>query len=392
LRRFEYGTWIGFVVLGMGIAVLSAALPYLRHWLGAGYATLSWLFVSSAAGNTVGYFGANRLVDRLGSARLLPVAVAVFGGGYVVMALTHWLWLWLPVTACIGFGGAVIDVGSSRAITDLYQPKPARALNLLNVFFGLGAILGPLVTAVALNHALGVEPVFGFITLLSVAGLVMLGRPVSLPAPGAGDEGEAGFHAWRTSWVVRIGLATFLYIAAEIGFGSWISPFAHREAAVSAASAALFPMVFWGGLMVTRIVASLPQNRLPLSPILVTGALLGAAMSAFAMAVGHAAVLLMVAAFLVGASFGPSFPGFLALASQRAPNRVGAVYHVIYATMAVAALVVPWAEGQIFVHAPYVALGITPAVCLLMAGLLWYDGRRWSATAGHPPWEDEPAL
>lgn len=382
MRRFESGTWVGFVVLGMGVSVLSAAFPYLRQILAADYRTLSWLFVSSAVGYTVSYFVANRLVDRFGAGRLLLIAVGAFGGGYLVMALTHWLAVWLPVTACIGFFGAIIDVASSRAITTLYQPTPARALNLLNVFFGLGAILGPLLMAVALNHGLGTGPVFGFLTFLSLAGLAILGRADSSPLQGDGTPVGEDLPAWRTPWVWRMGLATFLYIAAEIGFGSWVSAFAHREAHVSVADAALFPMAFWGGLMVTRILASLPGPRLSLYSVLTLGSLLGAVTSVLAMVVSHQPGWLMVAAFLVGASFGPSFPGLLAVASARGPTRVGAVYGVIYATMAVAALIVPWAEGQIFSSAPYVALGFTPAVCLLMAGLLFWDLRLWSASGG----------
>lgn len=390
VRRFESGTWIGFVVLGMGVSVLSAAFPYLRHLLGADYRTLSWLFVSSAVGYTLGYFVANRLVDRAGAGRLLFLAIGVFGLGYLLMAITHSLDLWLPITACIGFFGALIDVASSRAITALYQPTPVRALNLLNVFFGLGAILGPLLMAVALNHALGTAPVFGFLTLLSVAGLVMLRGSESTALSADESRHIDGFRAWRTPWVWRMGLATFLYIAAEIGFGSWISAFAHREAHVSVAVAALFPMAFWGGLMVTRVLASLPGKRLTLFSVLTLGSLCGAGASVLAMVMSHQAGWLMTAAFLVGASFGPSFPGLLALASERGPTRVGAVYGVIYATMAVAALIVPWAEGQVFSGAPYVALGLTPAVCLVMAGLLCWDFYLWSQPGGSasmPPHE-----
>ncbi len=376
MRRIEVVAWMGYITFAMGFTALSAALPFLRGWLHTGYATLSFLLLAWALGNTVGYFGANALVDRIGSPRILRVGLLAFGAGYVVLIFAHVLIIWLAVLALVGMGVSLIDVASARLVAHLHRPEPGRALNRLNVFFGLGAILGPLAMSVSLKLVDSPVPVFLILVAFAALSLWMLGTLMTIPFQVAvGAVGPKPAPIWHVPWVWRLGLATFLYIAAEVGFGTWVSPFAFREAHVSAAIAALFPMVFWGGLMVTRIIASAPGNRLALGGILIGGSIAGAAMSVLALVLSHWAIALLAAAFLVGASFGPMFPLFLAVASQRAPDREGSVYAVLYIAVALASLLVPWGEGQIFSRVPYLTVAITPAVSLVMAVVLWHDGQ-----------------
>lgn len=129
-------------------------------------------------------------------------------------------------------------------------------------------------------------------------------------------------------------------------------------------------MVFWGALMVTRIVASAPQKRLALGTMLVAGSVAGAVMSALVLLGSHAGFALLLAAFLVGCSYGPIFRLVLAVSSRRAPEREGGIYAVLSRAVAIASHLVPWGEGQIFSLALYLTLAITPVVSVVMAVVL----------------------
>src|SRR5579875_2318190 len=365
----------------MGFTALSAALPLFRLWLHAPSSRLSLILLAWAVGNTVGYFGANALVDRIGSPRLLRAGLGAFAAGYLILVFVHVLTTWLLVLGLVGVGVSLIDVASARLVAHLHRREPARALRRVNVFFGLGAILGPLATALALRLFASPLPVFACLIALALAGLVTLGTSMTVPNQVVANPRAIGHTAiLRWTWVWRLGLATFLYITAEVGFGTWVSPFAVREAHVTTSVAALFPMVFWGGLMVTRLVASAPQTRLRHGTVLVAGSVLGAVMSALALRSNHSPFALLLAAFLVGCSYGPLFPLFLAVSSRRAPEREGGIYGVLYIAVAIASLVVPWGEGQIFSLAPTLTLGITPLVSLFMALVLWIDQRAFEVS------------
>lgn len=376
MRRIEYVTWIGYTTFAMGFTALSAALPFLRGWLHAPYATLSFVLLAWAAGNAIGYFGANAVVDRIGSPPILRAGLAAFAVGYLILVFAHVLVVWLVVLGLVGIGVSLLDVGSVRLIAHLHRPEPAGALNRLNIFFGVGAILGPLTTSLSLHLFQSPVPVFVSLIVLSGAGLVLLGRTGSIPGQVASAAAtRRTTSVWRWAWVWRLGLATFLYITAEVGFGTWMSPFAFREAHVKAATAALLPMLFWGGLMVTRILASSSANRFSLGTVLVAGSLGGALMSALALVWSHSLAALLAVAFLVGCSYGPMFALFLAVSSRRAPEREGSIYAVLYIAVAVASLIVPWGEGQMFSLVPYLTIAITPLVSAIMAFVLWWDDR-----------------
>ena len=374
MRRLEWGTWVAFVAFGMAMTSVPALLPFLRGWLNRDYAELSWLYAAGAAGNTAAYFAANRLVDRIGYGRLLPASLGVLAVGYGVLATSHAFSAWLVTLVLAGMAGSLIDVGSTRLVTALFRPRPDAALNRLNVFFGIGAILGPLLAMAAIDRAASPAPVFIVVGVLAAVGALTLTAAAQvrvdvLPSTVSPASG------WHIPWIRRMAVAMLLYIAAEVGFGSWISPFAHRFAGVPTGLAALFPMAFWAGLVATRVISSTPLLRWRRDVILRVGAMLGAATSALALLGGASAPFLFLFAFFVGASLGPAFPTVLAAASARAPGHESVSYGVIYGVMAVAALVVPWGEGQIFGSFPLVAMAVTPLACLGMAAVIQVDRR-----------------
>ena len=85
------------------------------------------------------------LTERVGRRVVLPLAVALIALGLAGMATVPTWELFLALAIPFGLGSGAIDGGMNGLVLDLYPDSRGRALNLLHLFFSLGALASPLV-------------------------------------------------------------------------------------------------------------------------------------------------------------------------------------------------------------------------------------------------------
>ncbi len=384
-RTAERLSWLGYAIIGLMATAYGSALPELVHHLRASYGELSLLFAMQSLGNTVTYFYANHLVDRQGTRRVLLLGFWLFlvSTGLLPVIPRFSIWVLLAFVAGVAF--ALVDVGGSRLISDLYRRQQAQAFNRLNLWFGVGAISAPL--AVGLLHGTGlpVALVFGLAAALALIGALGLTAIKELPGepaqPGPGLRGN--FDLWREAgWLRSLTWLVFLYVAAESGFSAWIAAFVHVRAGLPDAIASLYPAAYQVGLTVVRVLIGPRLPFLRLERVLLLGGAAAVGASGFVVAFGHSPLVVLFGAGLTGACLGPAFPIVLTVAGREAPRREGQAFFFIFTSLAVAALVVPWAEGQIFAQVPELAMAVTS---VLAAGMAVAAARLGRQTAALPP-------
>ena len=347
-----------------------SALPELVHQLHAGYAELSLLFALQSLGNTVTYFYANHLVDRHGTRRVLLLGFVLFCVATGLLPLVASFTLWAVLAFAAGVAFALVDVGGSRLVSDLYRREQAQAFNRLNLWFGVGAISAPLAVGLLGGLRLPVALVFALAATLSAigaAGVASLREVPGEPAhPGSGLRGN--FELWRRApWLRTLTWLVFLYVAAESGFSAWVAAFVHVRAGLPDSLASLYPAGYQVGLTVTRLMIGPRLPGLRLERVLLLGALMAAASSGIVALFGANALAVLLGAALMGVALGPAFPIVLTVAGREAPRREGQAFFFVFTSLALAALAVPWAEGQVFTRLPTLALAMTSLLATGMA-------------------------
>jgi MFS transporter, DHA2 family, multidrug resistance protein len=170
--------WIGLAVLALPTLLVSLdtfvmllALPHLAADLGASGTEQLWImdiygFLVAGLLITAGALG-----DRVGRRRLLLAGAAAFGVASVLAAYATSPAMLIAARALLGIAGATLTPSTLSLITSLFHDarQRATAIGIWAGCFTLGAIIGPLVGGIMLDHFW-----WGSVLLLGVPAMVIL--------------------------------------------------------------------------------------------------------------------------------------------------------------------------------------------------------------------------
>jgi len=257
------------------------------------------------------------------------------------------------VFACVllGVGGMCVNtVGNTLMPIVLFGGKNApAALNLGNMFFGLGAFLTPVLVGLLLNR-LGFSKTVNIIALITLVPIIFALTATNYPELPAGgfDLGNA-FALLAEAVVLIAALALFCYVGLEASMGGWITTYL-TNTGLSAGKASAGLSGFWVAMMASRLFTGVtkglvtPENGATVIMILA----IVATITIFTMALTKNTVLATVAVVLTGLAFGPIFPTIVGVTfSKIAQELHGSVFAIIFAIGLLGATTLPAAMGII---------------------------------------------
>ena len=408
----------GFVVLGTLQALYGPAVPAFRARFGVTPAAAGLALSADFAGAIAGVVLYHLLLARAGDRRLLGGSYALMAMGMLLFAVAPSWPLALGAALFTGFGSGGIDYGLNHLFATGFGRRSAAMLNLLNAYFGVGAVIGP-----ALIGAVGAARypwLFGTAAIVSlllipslrgvrsqaagaspaeaIAGEAIAGEQPAGPRPEQATAGEAvaadpsgeaaagdpsgeprarapAAQPSRAGTRTRIGsiVAAFiavyvLYVAIESGVGGW-EPTQLEAVGYGASVAATATSGFWLALTVGRFAAVPVSLRWP-APAIVTVCCVG--MTAFLLlaTIPAAAPWAYVG---LGLWCAPIWATGLPWLTRSAP-RVAAASAYVMASSMVGGVVFPPLLGRAIevagVRSVPIILGVLAAVCAILSAWL----------------------
>jgi fucose permease len=312
-----------FLAAGTMLASLGPSLPFLAERAGQDLATLGWMFTALSAGVVAAQPAVGPAGERFGLRAVLAAGMALMGASMLGVSVARSLPALLGGTLLAGVGfGAVLAAGNVL-VARLFARRSASALNGVNVFFGVGSIIGPAIVGLA-GRRLGLPQ-----AALWVGGGLMLALTPMVLWLAASPSGLAG-HAspaadpQRPTRAWLLGFLLLLYTGTEVGLGGWVSVYMARSAALDPAAAALAASGFWLALTAGRAGGALLGLRLSPRALLLS-TLSGLLGGAILLALGVGSYGLSVAGvLLLGLACGPVFPTVLSVITAAAQGGSGA--------------------------------------------------------------------
>ncbi len=348
----------GYIVNGIVNSEIGPALLGMVHSFHIGLATAGTIFTAQFAGFIVGAPGGGIIADRWGYRRVLFPATLLVAAGSAGTALVGTWTAVIVMTALTGLGFGMVDSVSNAVVAAEAPHEGGAALNLLHTFFGVGALLGPLIVAAFLSTAAGWHAIFLVTSGLAIVGtLLVIAVPIPLPAhltvpqrqrsTGTGIAERADLlegSPWRSSYLWLIAGLIFLFVGMEQLTGGWISAYFNSILRAHVNMAAQSAAIYWAAVTAGRLLASGIALRMPSERLLggsVTLAL--AALVALALAGTIAPALLALSA--AGLGFAPIYPTIMAITVRAYPRRFAILAGVLVAAGGLGGAVFPWLGG-----------------------------------------------
>jgi FHS family Na+ dependent glucose MFS transporter 1 len=360
-RALATGSFLSFLHLGLTVAALGPAMPFLAQSTASTLGAVSSVFIAQNLGYMLGSFFGGRLYDRLPGTRLASGAVWAMIPALALIPIARSLALLLVVVVLLGVQQGVVDVGGNILV--LWTPPEGRRtrMNALHLFFGAGATLCLLIMAQAVRLTGGIAWEYWSLAVLAVPVALYLLR---LPPVRGRHVSESGIadRVWPLGVLLMCALI-FLVVAAEAGFGAWIYTYAVARRLAGTVSAAYLTSVYWGGFTLGRVAATLLSARLkPFVLILASlGGCLAGVLVLLAWPGQPAALWAGAAAF--GFFIGPLFASIFNLAGD-SMTLTGRITGLFLVGTSLGGLALPWLIGQMFEPLGPVSMPASLAVAL----------------------------
>jgi len=310
---------LAIFVYGMIAAMLGTILPDLSNRSSLTPKQNGNIAMAQAIGLMIGSFFVGPLIDTQGKKVGL-----LLGLGLVALALLGLRKAagFTPIAAfmmMLGAGGGIIVTGANALAGDvkLEALSTAGVFNLLNLFFGLGGLLTPLIAANLFKNNSSRLLVFaGGLALLTLAFHGITEMPP--PAGAVSFQASAVTDLLGNGALIALALMLFLYVAAEVGVWNWLARHLIAQGVPEKRALTILSLGFALGLLVGRIVISPVLSSVSPENVLMGSAVL-MAITTYLMLQFASPTVAWAMVFLAGAAMAPVFPTTLALVNIKFP-------------------------------------------------------------------------
>jgi fucose permease len=361
---------LAIFVYGMIAAMLGTILPDLSDRFKLTPTQNGTIAFSQALGLIIASVGVGPLLDNEGDKAglilgLVFIAIVLFllprssGFGSIVILLF-----------LLGVGGGIVVTGANALVSGVSEAHRATALNLVNLFFGLGGLTTPFISANLFKR----NWVRLCYTVASLTVIALIVQAVAkMPAPsGAGGFvlADAGAVLGRPL-LFLLGFFLFLYITCEVGVWNWLPRHLIAQGIPESRALNILSLGFALGLLVGRVGVSPILIHVPAVTVTLIASV-AMAVTTFLMLRTSNATVAAVLVFIAGLSMAPVFPTTLALVGNAFPRMSGtAIGFVItcgWAGLAVSSRIIGAIAGDDPARLKN-ALLLIPGAAVLMVGV-----------------------
>ncbi len=311
---------LAIFVYGIIAAMLGTILPDISRRFNLTPNQNGNIAMAQALGLMIGGFSVGPLTDVEGKKvglllSLGLIALALFGlrtaKGYGPVAAFIFL---------LGCGGGALVTAANTLppYIKLGGLTTGGVFNLLNLFFGLGGLVTPLIAANLFKNQAGRLLVFA-------AGLALLTFAVSSITPMPPATGAIAFQASMVTdllakpALLAVSVLLFLYVACEVGVWNWLVRHLIAQGVSEGRALTILSLGFALGLLIGRVVVSgILTNVSPERVLFGAGVLM--AITTYLMLQSRSDRVAWITVFLGGVAMAPVFPTALSVVNARFPD------------------------------------------------------------------------
>jgi fucose permease len=368
---------LAIFVYGLIAAMLGTILPELSERFHLSPSQNGTIAFAQALGLILASLGVGPLLDNEGKKLGMVLGLAFISIALYALPRSAGFRSVVLLLFLLGIGGGILVTAANSLVSDVGETHRASALNLVNLFFGLGGLATPFIAANLFKR--------NWIRLCyTIASLTVVTLIFQMLTRMPGPTGEGRFVFANAAPVLGrpllflIAFFMFLYISCEVGVWNWLPRHLIAQGIPESRALNILSLGFALGLLIGRAGILPILAHVPAITVTFVGSV-AMAITTFLMLRTNKPAEAFVLVFLAGISMAPVFPTTIAIVGDAFPRMtstaIGFVITCGWTGLAVSSSII----GAIAGGDPRrlkKALLVIPASAVLMAGL---DLAIWSA-------------
>lgn len=311
---------LAIFIYGMISAMLGTILPDLSDRFHLTPSQNGQIASVQALGLIIASVGVGPLLDNEGKKVGLVLGLLFVGFALFLLPRSKGFRSLAALLFVLGIGGGIVVTGANALVSDVSEAHRGTALNLVNLFFGLGGLLTPFISAnlFARNWTRLCYTVAGFtVGALALQLVTRMPPTVAGHLTASGAEGVFGHPI-----LYLLGLFLFLYVSCEVGVWNWLARHLIAQGIPESRALNILSLGFALGLLAGRLAVSPILVKISASTVTLYASL-AMAVASFLMLRVRTPRPAYFMVFLVGVSMAPVFPTTLAIVGNAFPSASG---------------------------------------------------------------------
>ncbi|MFZ0633564.1 MAG: MFS transporter [Acidobacteriaceae bacterium] len=318
---------VAIFVYGMTAAMLGTILPDLSSRFQLTPRQNGTIATAQAIGLMIASLGVGPLLDDVGKKFGISLGLALILVALLALPRASGFRSVIFLLFLLGMGGGIVVTGANALTSDVAETHRAVALNLVNIFFGLGGLATPFISA-NLFHRNWVRVCY------LVVGLTVLTLAIQLAAPMPPPTGAGRFLLADAGPVLGrpllflLGAFLFLYVGCEVDVWNWLVRHLMEQGIPESRALNILSLGFALGLLIGRAgVSPILVHARPAVVTLCSAILM--VITTFLLLRVRSASAAWVVIFLAGLSMAPVFPTTLAIVGNAFPRMTGTAIGIV---------------------------------------------------------------
>jgi len=311
---------LAIFVYGMLAAMLGTILPDLSARFKLTPEQNGKIAFAQALGLIIASVAIGPIIDFQGTKVGLVAGLAIIALALFLLPKANGFGAIMLYLFLLGLGGGMVVTGANALAFGVSSEQQATTLNLLNLFFGLGGLATPFISANLLQRN-SVRLCYLVAVLTAATLIVHTITEMPKPAGKSSVDFSSVGTLLGTPSLILLSLLLFLYVAAEVGVWNWLAQHLIAQGIPESRALNILSLGFALGLLVGRVAVSQVLKSVSSETVTLAAAIMMAVTTLWMLRTSDA-TMAGVAVFLAGVAMAPVFPTVLAMVGVRFPNSV----------------------------------------------------------------------
>ncbi len=318
---------LAIFVYGMIAAMLGTILPDLSARFKLTPSQNGQIAFAQAMGLIIASIGVGPLIDNEGKKTGLVLGLSLITLALFALPQSKGFRSIMVYLFLLGLGGGVIVTAANALVSDISNTRRATTLNLLNLFFGLGGLATPFISANLLKRN-SVRLCYTVAVLTGITLAIHIFTPMPPPSGARSfDFADVGPVLGKPV-LFLLALFLFLYVACEVGVWNWLTQHLIAHGIPESRALNILSLGFALGLLIGRVAVSPILISVP-APLVTLVAAILMTLTTYLMLKTSSATRAGVLVFLAGLAMAPVFPTTLAMVGDAFPRMTGTAMGVV---------------------------------------------------------------